>query len=129
VKYFTGTGTYRRTFALPEGWRARAPRVELDLGRLWAIGEVRVNGTPLGVVWTYPFRVDCTAALRDGPNVLEVDVIGTWHNRLVGEARGAVPKWTKTHVTARSAASAARCSPAPGPNSIPSTPASSARCG
>ncbi len=100
VKYFTGTGTYRRTFALPDGWRARAPRVELDLGRLWAIGEVRVNGTPFGVVWTYPFRVDCTAALRDGPNVIEVEVVGTWHNRLVGEARGAVPKWTRTHVTA-----------------------------
>jgi hypothetical protein len=99
VKYFAGTAKYRRTFALPEGWRTHAQRVELDLGRLWAIGEVAVNGTPLGVVWTPPFRVDCTAALRDGANEIVVDVVGTWHNRLVGEARGAVPKWTKTHVT------------------------------
>ncbi|MBI5689772.1 MAG: hypothetical protein HZC55_06705 [Verrucomicrobia bacterium] len=99
LKYFTGTARYRRTFALPEGWRAHAKRVELDLGRLWAIGEVAVNGRPLGVVWTPPFRVDCTAALRDGANEITVDVVNTWHNRLVGEARGAVPKWTKTHVT------------------------------
>jgi hypothetical protein len=98
VKHFAGTATYRRTFTLPEGWRTRAPRVELDLGRLWAIGEVTVNGQPLGVVWTPPFRVDVTAALRDGPNELAVDVVGTWHNRLVGEARGAVPRWTKTNV-------------------------------
>jgi hypothetical protein len=98
-EYFSGTGKYRRSFALPEGWRTHAPRVELDLGRLWAIGEVSVNGQDLGVVWTPPFRVDCTAALRDGPNEIVVAVVGTWHNRLVGEARGAVPRWTKTHIT------------------------------
>jgi hypothetical protein len=97
--YFAGTAKYRRTFALPEGWRAHAPRVELDLGRLWAIGEISVNGQALGVVWTAPFRVDCTAALRDGPNEVVVEVVGTWHNRLVGEARGAVPRWTKTNIT------------------------------
>lgn len=99
IKYFAGVAKYRRTFALPEGWRARAQRVELDLGRLWAIGEVAINGQPLGVVWTPPFRVDCTKALRDGVNEIVVDVVGTWHNRLVGEARGAVPRWTKTNIT------------------------------
>ena len=99
IKYFAGTAKYRRAFALPEGWRAHAQRVELDLGRLWAIGEVSVNGRSLGVVWTPPFRVDCTAALRDGPNELVVDVVSTWHNRIVGEARGAVPRWTKTNIT------------------------------
>lgn len=98
LKAFAGTGSYRRTFVLPEGWRARAQRVELDLGRLWSIGEVWINGTPLGVVWTPPFRVDATAALRDGANELVVEVVGTWHNRLVGEARGTVPKWTRTNI-------------------------------
>ena len=38
-------------------------------------------------------------ALHDGANELVVEVVGTWHNRLVGEARGAVPRWTKTNVT------------------------------
>ncbi|MDO8543891.1 MAG: glycosyl hydrolase [Opitutaceae bacterium] len=98
LKYFAGSGKYRRTFVLPQGWRARAPRVEIDLGRLWSIGEVWINGSSLGVMWTPPFRVDCTAALRDGPNELVVEVIGTWHNRLVGEARGAVPRWTRTNI-------------------------------
>jgi hypothetical protein len=96
--YFPGTGKYRRTFTLPDGWRARAQRVDLDLGHLWAIGEVWLNGRALGVVWTPPFRVDCTAALRGGPNELVVEVAGTWHNRLVGEAKGAVPRWTKTNI-------------------------------
>jgi hypothetical protein len=99
VKHFAGTATYRRSFALPDGWRARAQRVDLDLGRLWAIGEVKVNGQPLGVVWTPPFRVDVTHALRDGVNEVVVDVVGTWHNRLVGEARELVPRFTRTNVT------------------------------
>lgn len=98
LRYFSGSGKYRQSFLLPAGWRARAPRVELDLGRLWSIGEVWVNGQPLGVVWTAPFRVDCTAALRDGRNEVVVEVSSPWHNRLVGEARGLLPRRTKTNI-------------------------------
>ncbi len=99
LRYFSGSGKYRRTIVLPEGWRAKAARVELDLGRLWSIGEVWVNGISLGVVWAAPFSVDCTAALREGENEIVVEVVGTWHNRLVGEARGALPKLTRTNIT------------------------------
>lgn len=97
-RYFSGTGTYRKKLTLPPGWRAGAARVELELGRLWSIGEVWVNGRPLGVVWTAPFAVDCTAALREGDNEIVVEVAGTWHNRLVGEARGELPKLTRTNI-------------------------------
>ncbi len=99
LRYFAGSGKYRRKVTLPVGWRAAAGRVELELGRLWSIGEVTVNGVALGVVWAPPFRVDCTAALRDGENEIVVEVAGTWHNRLVGEARGALPKRTRTNIT------------------------------
>jgi len=97
-RYFAGSGTYRCTFTLPPGWRANATRVELELGRLWTIGEVSVNGASQGVVWTHPFSVDCTAALRDGENEIAVEVVGNWHNRLVGEARGELPKRTRTNI-------------------------------
>jgi hypothetical protein len=85
VKYFSGTATYRRQFPVPAGWRGS--RVRLDLGKLWAIGEVRLNGKSLGVVWTPPYAVDCTSALRDGVNDLEVEITNTWFNRLVGDAK------------------------------------------
>lgn len=98
-RYFSGSGKYRRTITLPAGWRAQAGRVDLELGRLWAIGEVWVNGVSQGVVWAPPFRVDCTAALRDGENEIVVEVDSTWHNRLVGEARGELPKRTRTNIT------------------------------
>lgn len=96
---FTGTGTYRKTFTLPAGLRAPGRRLELDLGHLWTIGEVFLNGKSLGVLWTPPFRVDATDALRDGENQLTVEVINTWHNRLVGDARlPAAQRQTRTNV-------------------------------
>lgn len=99
LQAFSGAGTYRKTFTLPAGWRTSGRRVELDLGRLWTIGEVTLNGKSLGVLWTPPFRVDCTDALRDGENQLAVEVINTWHNRLVADARGPVAaKQTRTNI-------------------------------
>ena len=96
---FTGTGTYRKTFTLPPGWRVPGRRLELDLGRLWTIGEVFLNGQSLGVLWTHPFRVDATAALRDGENQLTVEVINTWHNRLVADSRlPAAERATRTNI-------------------------------
>lgn len=98
IRYFPGSAKYRHTVVLPKAWREGAKRVELDLGGLWSIGEVWINDIPLGVVWTAPYRVDCTGALRDGSNEIVVEVIGTWRNRLLGEARNEVPKLTRTNV-------------------------------
>ena len=100
VRFFTGTGWYRKMFNLPAGWKAASHRVQLDLGNLWAIGEAWLNDEPLGVMWTAPFRVDCTDALRDGSNELVVEVTNNWYNRLAGDAR--LPesqRITRTNVT------------------------------
>ncbi len=97
-RYFAGSGRYRHRFTLPPGFRAQSPRITLDLGHLWSIGEVWLNGQSLGVLWAKPFTVDVTSALRDGENELVVAVTGTWHNRLVGEARNELPKRTRTNI-------------------------------
>jgi hypothetical protein len=100
IKYFSGAAKYRKGFNVPAGWRAAGGRVELDLGRLWTIGEAWLNGKPLGIVWTYPFVVDSTQAVRDGDNELVVEVTNTWFNRLAGDAKKAVaPPLTRTNVS------------------------------
>jgi hypothetical protein len=98
-RYFSGTGAYRRTFSLPSGWLKPDRRAELDLGSLWTIAEVQVNGRSLGISWTPPFRVDCTDVLRAGENEIVVKVANTWHNRLVGDARLDIPGVTQTNIT------------------------------
>ena len=51
------------------------------------------------MLWTPPFRVDATAALRDGENQLAVEVINTWHNRLIGDSRvPATERLTRTNI-------------------------------
>jgi hypothetical protein len=85
IKYYSGTATYRKTFALPEA-PENGRQLILDLGQLHELAEVRVNGQNLGVVWTKPARVNISRALRAGDNELEVSVVNLWPNRLIGDA-------------------------------------------
>jgi len=100
LQYFAGTARYRTTFRLPAGWRRGGFTPRIDLGRLWTIGEVWLNGKPLGVTWTAPFTVDASSALQDGENKLEVEVTNTWYNRLIGDSKlPPAQRTTRTNVT------------------------------
>jgi len=37
------------------------------------------------VVWYPPFRLDVTAALKAGANLIDIRVTNTWANRLIGD--------------------------------------------
>jgi hypothetical protein len=101
VRNFSGAARYTRTFTLPANWKSAGQIVYLDLGGLWTIGEAWLNGKPLGILWTPPFRAECTAALREGPNQLVVEVTNTWLNRIAADARlPAAERITRTNVLA-----------------------------
>jgi len=100
IKYYSGTATYRKTFDLPNVLRQGRKRVYLDLGKLKNLARVRLNGKDLGVVWTAPWRVEVTSAVKSIANSLEIDVVNLWPNRLIGDARlPAAKRLTKTNVT------------------------------
>jgi hypothetical protein len=63
-----------------------AQRVRLQLGAVKCLAQVRLNGKDLGIVWTAPWRVELTGALKAGKNELEIEVTNTWVNRLIGDA-------------------------------------------
>ena len=99
VKYFSGQATYKTTFDLAGG-RSTDARLWLDLGQLKNLAAVRLNDKDLGVIWTPPYRVEITEAMKPTNNVLEVTVVNLWPNRLIGDA--ALPpekRLTKTNVT------------------------------
>jgi len=81
IKFYSGTATYRKTFDL--GSVTLNDRLFLDLGDLRNLAEVRLNGRRAGIVWTPPFRVDITGMVKATGNVLEIDVVNTWYNRLI----------------------------------------------
>lgn len=86
VRHYSGVATYERRIDLPAKEIARPGRVFLHLGEVKNIAAVRLNGKALGVVWTAPWRIDLTPALRAGDNMLEIDVANTWPNRLIADA-------------------------------------------
>jgi hypothetical protein len=57
----------------------------LDLGEVWNLARVTVNGTSFDPLWKPPYRVDISSALVEGKNRLEIEVRNTWVNRLIGD--------------------------------------------
>jgi deazaflavin-dependent oxidoreductase (nitroreductase family) len=78
---FAGVGTYATEVEL-----AQVGPAVLQLGDVGALARVRVNGTDCGIVWTAPWELDVTEALRPGANTVEVEVANAWMNRLIAEA-------------------------------------------
>jgi hypothetical protein len=85
VKYFSGVGTYTKTFDASAAWDPKGTQVWIDLGDVKNLAEVSVNGKSLGIVWHAPYRVNITSALKPGANELVVKVTNAWVNRLIGD--------------------------------------------
>jgi hypothetical protein len=84
AKAFSGTVTYTTTF--DAGNIGKNARFLLDLGRVEMIAAVSLNGKPIRTLWTPPYKVDLTGAVKSGTNTLTVEVTSTWFNRLVYDA-------------------------------------------
>jgi hypothetical protein len=100
IRHYSGTATYRLAFELPETPSGENARLFLDLGRVQNLATVRLNGKDLGVVWTAPWCIEITDAVKPTGNQLEIDVVNLWPNRLIGDA--ALPpeqRLTRTNVT------------------------------
>jgi hypothetical protein len=85
IKYFSGTATYRKRFTLPADALSADRTLQLDLGKVKVIAEVRLNGQNLGILWKAPFRLDVGGVAKAGVNELEVRVTNLWPNRLIGD--------------------------------------------
>lgn len=85
IKYYSGTAYYHNTFNIDKVETGK--RYVIDLGLAEAIAKVTVNGIEVGGAWTPPYTVDITRAVKPGENKLEIKVVNTWYNRLVGDGR------------------------------------------
>ena len=94
VKYFSGTGTYTKTFDAPSSWIAKGSQVWIDLGDVKNLAEVSLNGKPLRTVWHSPYRVNLTSVLKPGANELVVKVTNAWVNRLIGDEQPGATRYT-----------------------------------
>lgn len=84
IKYYSGKAFYKKTFTLPQSLKNKS--LYLNLGEVKEIAQVKLNGKDLGIVWTNPWQVDISKAIKPGNNELEIEVINLWPNRLIGDA-------------------------------------------
>jgi hypothetical protein len=84
IKYYSGAAYYQNIISLKKV--GVGMRYVIDLGVARNIAKVSVNGVEMGGAWTPPYAVDITRALKPGVNKLEIKVVNTWVNRLLGDA-------------------------------------------
>ncbi len=94
VKYFSGIATYTNTFTL--GKKEKADGLRIDLGSVGQMADVFINGEHVEFLWKAPYKVDWTGTLKPGKNTIEVKVVNTWPNRLIGDAQPGAKKLTYT---------------------------------
>jgi hypothetical protein len=88
IHFYSGTVFYSTTFSVPEKINTnKKSRLVIDLGKVAVMAKVRVNGQLAGAVWTPPFSVDISKFAKTGTNTLEVEVVNTWVNRIIGDLR------------------------------------------
>jgi len=85
IKYYSGEAVYQNSFNLkPEN----NTRYYLEIDNIYNLAEVKVNGRSCGTIWTKPYRVEITDAVKNGNNNLEITVANTWANRILGDELG-----------------------------------------
>ncbi|MCG6188457.1 glycosyl hydrolase [Maribellus maritimus] len=83
IKYYSGTAVYTSKFNLDE-----LPANEqffIDLGEVSAMAKVTVNDIYVGGVWTPPYQINISKAIKAGENEVKIEVVNTWVNRLIGD--------------------------------------------
>ena len=100
IRNYSGTACYKKNFRIPRQWFKKDKKIYLDLGDLWSLGEVTLNGRSLGILWKPPYRIEITKAARPGQNKLEIEITNTWANRLVGDTKLPPEKrYCRTNIT------------------------------
>ncbi len=104
IKYYSGKAIYKTTFDLnsPIGQSDGSGQGVLDLGVVKDVGiaKVKVNGKDLGILWCPPYQVSVAGLLKERGNILEIEVVNTWRNRLIGDrGKPQNERLTKTNIT------------------------------
>lgn len=83
IKYYSGTAIYTKSF----NYGGDPTNAWIDLGAFSSMAEVKINGISCGTLWTAPFKLDISKAIKKGENQISIEVVNTWANRLIGDSK------------------------------------------
>ncbi|AOW09974.1 glycosyl hydrolase [Flavobacterium gilvum] len=84
IKYYSGTAVYRKIIQLDKA--ESGEQVLLRFPQLGSIARVLINGKEVSTVWCSPWEADITSYIQKGENTLEIQVVNSLNNRMVGDA-------------------------------------------
>jgi hypothetical protein len=84
IKYYSGTAVYRKTIQLDNSVLDK--QVLLRFAQLGSIARVLINGKEVATVWCSPWEADITPYIKNGENTLEIQVVNSLTNRMIGDA-------------------------------------------
>lgn len=84
IRYYSGTAVYRKTISLSKP--DSGAMVLLQFPNLASMARVFLNGKEVSTVWCSPWEADLTPFILKGENLLEIEVVNSLVNRMVGDA-------------------------------------------
>jgi len=87
IRYYSGRATYTKSFDWKPNTENRTLKtgIWLDLGTVKNLANVTLDGKTLGTVWCAPWHIEIEP--KPGRNVIEIEVVNLWVNRLIGDIR------------------------------------------
>ncbi len=82
LKYYSGKVRYTSSFTLDSSNFKRAGLIHFD--QIYNSAIVKINGINCGTLWTAPYSLEISKAIKSGNNIIEIEVANTWHNALIG---------------------------------------------
>ena len=99
IKYYSGVAIYKTSFNV-NGSLNEAKLLDLGIVKDVGIAKVKLNGKDLGILWCPPYRVSVAGMLKEKGNILEIEVVNTWRNRLIGDrGKPQNERFTQTNIT------------------------------
>lgn len=116
AKAFSGTATYTTSFHVNNV--SADKEYVLDLGKVDMAAKVTINGKQAGKLLAPPYQLSLQGMVKQGENMLSIEVTSTWFNRLVFDAGQPEEKRKTWTISGPSATSPLRNSGLMGPVSI-----------
>jgi hypothetical protein len=85
IKFFSGTASYENSFTVSKEFIDGKKAIKIDLGEVYDVAEILVNGKNAGVLWTKPYQLNVQELVQEGENKLEVKITNLWVNRITGD--------------------------------------------
>jgi hypothetical protein len=86
IRHYSGVATYETSFELTADDLCNGTPF-LDIEQVGVMAKIYLNGEYVGGLWTAPYRLDIGRQARQGQNILRIEVVNNWVNRMIGDLK------------------------------------------